>query len=150
MREIVLCGDSAWIETQTAEARGRIEAIAAALSFAGTWETAEDPFFLPTSQGKALIQRLQETKKEFVVRNPSPLAVASINRHGAFFGERFHIALAAGGPAHTACIAFDWIAGRAPRKIPDLSPPCPNPPCPPPPGQACRPPCRRSMRVSPK
>ncbi len=106
MRELVLCGDPAWIETKAAEARRRIEAIAATLGFLGTWETAEDPFFLPTAQGKALIQRLQETKKEFVVRNPAPLAVASINRHGTFFGERFHIALAAGGPAHTACIAF--------------------------------------------
>ena len=71
-----------------------------------TWEVASDPFFLPTARGKAFVQRLQETKQEFVVRNPEPLAIASINRHGTFFGERFHIGLAAGGAAHTACIAF--------------------------------------------
>lgn len=106
MREIVLCGTPEWIELRAADARVRIEAIAAGLGFAGVWETASDPFFLPTSQGKAFIQRLQETKKEFVVRNPAPLAVASVNRHGTFFGERFHLSLPAGGPAHTACIAF--------------------------------------------
>lgn len=106
MREIVLCGPPAWIETQAAEARTRIEALATAAGFSGTWETAEDPFFLPTAQGKAFIQRLQETKKEFIVRQPTALAVASINRHGAFFGERFKIQLPGGEPAHTACIAF--------------------------------------------
>ncbi len=106
MREIVLCGAPEWIETRVAEARGRIEALAGAAGFTGVWETAEDPFFLPTAQGKAFIQRLQETKKEYVVRQPAPLAVASINRHGAFFGDRFHIRLAGGEPAQTACIAF--------------------------------------------
>lgn len=106
MREIVLCGAPDWIETKAADARSRIEALAAAAGFSGTWETAEDPFFLPTAQGKAFIQRLQETKKEFVVRQPTALAVASINRHGTFFGERFDIRLPGGEPAHTACIAI--------------------------------------------
>ena len=106
MREIVLCGAPDWIDSMAADARSRIEAIGAGFGFSGVWETAMDPFFLPTSHGKALIQRLQETKKEFVVRNPAPLALASINRHGTFFGERFNISLASGGSAHTACIAF--------------------------------------------
>ncbi|MGH7958594.1 MAG: hypothetical protein ACREH8_16510 [Opitutaceae bacterium] len=106
MREIVLCGPIEWINERVGEARARIPAVAAEVGFAGTWETAIDPFFLPTAQGKAHFQRLQETKHEFVVRNPAPLAVASINRHGTFFSERFRLSLARGGPAHTACIAF--------------------------------------------
>lgn len=106
MREIVLCGAPDWIEAKSAEAPARIEALAGAAGFSGTWETAEDPFFLPTAQGKAFIQRLQETKKEFVVRQPDALAVASINRHGTFFGERFAIRLDNGDAAHTACIAI--------------------------------------------
>lgn len=120
MREIVLCGPPAWIDGLVASARQRIGEIAAALGFSGGWEAAEDPFFLPAAQGKALLQRLQETKQEFVVRRTAPLAVASINRHGAFFGDRFHITLAAGGPAHTACIAFGldrWAAAAAPVPI---------------------------------
>ena len=118
MREIVLGGPPAWIEGRVWEARTRIEAIANRLGLAGGWETATDPFFLPTAQGKAFMQRLQETKKEFVVRNPEPLAVGSINRHGTFFAERFHLSLAAGGPAHTACIAFGldrWASSAQPR-----------------------------------
>jgi hypothetical protein len=117
MREIVLCGPTEWIDARAADARTRIEAISAGLGFAGVWETAMDPFFLPTSQGKALIQRLQETKKEYVVRNPTPLAVASINRHGPFFGERFRLSLASGEPAQTACIAFGldrWASSAQP------------------------------------
>lgn len=106
MREIVLCGPADWIAERAAEARRRIDAIADVFGVDATWEVASDPFFLPTAQGKAFVQRLQETKQEFVVRNPQPLAIASINRHGTFFGERFHIGLAAGGAAHTACIAF--------------------------------------------
>jgi hypothetical protein len=106
MREIVLCGPADWIADRAAEARRRIDVIAGAVRLEAAWEIASDPFFLPTAQGKAFVQRLQETKQEFVVRNPEPLAIASINRHGTFFGERFHIGLSEGGAAHTACIAF--------------------------------------------
>ena len=40
------------------------------------------------------------------------IAVASFNNHHEFFGRRFDIALAAGGPAHTGCVAFGlerWV-----------------------------------------
>jgi hypothetical protein len=43
------------------------------------------------------------------------LAIASVNRHGTFFGERFHISDESGAPVHTACIAFGldrWAAAR--------------------------------------
>ena len=106
MREIILCGAPEWIETRVTDARSRVEGIAIQLGVSGTWETAVDPFFLPTSQGKAYLQRVQETKKEFVVREPEPLAIASINRHGPFFGERFALTLPDNRVAHTACIAF--------------------------------------------
>jgi hypothetical protein len=106
MREIILCGPADWIEPRLVEARARVEEIAAAVGLAGEWEAAEDPFFLPTAKGQALLQRLQETKKEFVIRDPAPLALASVNRHGTFFGERFSLRLPDGQPAHTACIAF--------------------------------------------
>ena len=109
MREIILCGPPDWIAPFLAEARTRIEALGAAAGLQGAWSAAEDPFFLPAAQGKALLQRIKETKTEFLVATPGhagPLAFASINRHGSFFGERFAIRLADGSPAHTACIAF--------------------------------------------
>ncbi len=120
MREIILCGPPDWIEPFLIEARQRVESLAANLGFHGEWAGAEDPFFLPAAQGKALLQRIQETKTEFLVTTPDhtdPLALASINRHGAFFGERFDIRLADDKPAHTACIAFGldrWHAAARP------------------------------------
>ncbi len=116
MREIILCGAPAELPPLLAEARARIEAFAATAGLAGRWDSAEDPFFLPAAQGKALLQRLHETKTEYLVstpEHPAPLALASINRHGPFFGERFAIRLPDGAPAHTACIAFGldrWAA----------------------------------------
>lgn len=128
MRELILVGAPEALELRLDEARARVEALAARAGFAGEWETAQDPFFLPTSRGRQLMQRLQETKKEFVVREPAPpagaigpadvaIAVASINRHGDFFGQRFGLALPDGRPAHTACVAFGldrWATVAAP------------------------------------
>ena len=106
MREIVFCGAEHWIGARLAEAEERVNLIARSLRVTGEWEIAADPFFLPTAQGKALMQRLQETKREFVTKDPAPLAIVSINRHGTFFGERFALSLPDGQPAHTACVAF--------------------------------------------
>jgi hypothetical protein len=117
MREIILGGAPDWIALRAGEARQRVAAIAGELGLSGNWEAASDPFFLPTAQGKAYVQRLQETKHEFVVRTPQTLAIASVNRHGTFFGERFNIRLGDGAFAHTACVAFglDRWAGATKR-----------------------------------
>jgi hypothetical protein len=63
---------------------------------------------LPAAAGKALLQRLCETKLEYQNRGPGPpgLALASVNRHGSFFGERFGISDASGQPIRTACLAL--------------------------------------------
>lgn len=119
MRELILVGAPAELEPWLAAAQVRTESLAARYQVSGTWQIAQDPFFLPTSRGRQLMQRLQETKKEFIVdlskytaptRGTKPadsaMAIASINRHGAFFGERFGLSLPDGQPAHTACIAF--------------------------------------------
>lgn len=104
MREIILIGDPGWLEEKASRIRDEVDRIARNLPT--RWETAEDPFFLPTARGKALMQRLMETKKELICDRGGKLAIGSINRHGTFFGERFAIGLSDGGPAHTACIAF--------------------------------------------
>lgn len=119
MREIILIGAPEELEARLTRVPTRVEALATAAGLSGRWETAHDPFFLPTSRGRQLMQRLQETKKEFVIHGAnadSALAIASINRHGAFFGERFALTLPDGQPAHTACIAFGldrWAAAAA-------------------------------------
>jgi seryl-tRNA synthetase len=104
MREIVLVGSKAWIDATVEAARIAVESAARALELSGEWETAEDPFFLPAAAGKALMQRLLKVKLEYQWPRAGGVALASVNRHGTFFGERFHIA-ADGEPVHTACVA---------------------------------------------
>ncbi len=113
MRELVLIGDRDWIESQLVPVRDDVACMASSFGMEGAWEAASDPFFLPSSGGKAAMQRLLGTKLEFCLPSAAGLAVASINRHGTFFGDRFHITTTGGGPAHTACIAFGldrWAA----------------------------------------
>jgi hypothetical protein len=115
MREIVMAGPKEWIEDTAGDVRVRLEKLARSLGIDGTWEVALDPFFLPKASGKALLQRLLETKLEYqlLAREPAGLALASINRHGSFFGERFDIIDGSGQPIHTACVAVGldrWLS----------------------------------------
>jgi hypothetical protein len=115
MREIVLAGPCEWVEDTARDVRTRLEDLARSLGLVGTWEVAEDPFFLPAASGKALLQRLHETKLEYQNRAGEPvgLALASVNRHRSFFGERFGVIDPSGHPIHTACVAVGldrWLS----------------------------------------
>jgi hypothetical protein len=104
MRELVLVGEAPWIEERLAVLQQGVDALASACGLVGTWCPANDPFFLPRARGKAQMQRLLGTKIELCLADG--LAIASINRHGTFFGERFHIRTAIDQPARSACVAF--------------------------------------------
>ena len=111
MRELILVGEAEWIERRLAVLKPGVESLAAVLGLNADWQPANDPFFLPRAHGKAHMQRLLGTKIELCL--PDGLAVASINRHRIFFGERFHIRTPDGAPASSACIAFGldrWAA----------------------------------------
>lgn len=111
MRELILIGSPEWIEAELALVPEQIASLAGDFGMRGDWDIANDPFFLPRAKGQAHMQRLRQTKREFCL--PDGLAIASINRHGAFFGERFQLSLSDGGTAHSACIAFGldrWAA----------------------------------------
>jgi len=118
MRELVLLGTADWIEAKIEHLQPQVTALGEAVHPAVQWCPANDPFFLPRARGKAHLQRLRGLKWELCL--PDGLAIASINRHGPFFGERFDIRDAAGGPIHTACIAFgiDRWAGAQPLSAP--------------------------------
>jgi hypothetical protein len=105
MREIVLLGPAAWVDTSAEAARLAIGTLADDMSLSGEWQPAEDPFFLPVATGKALMQRLLKIKLEYQWPGSGGLALASVNRHGPFFGQRFDIATPDGQPVHTACVA---------------------------------------------
>lgn len=104
MREIVLIGPGGWVDAAAEAVRRDVEALARGVGLDGAWEAAEDPFFLPSAGGRALMQRLMTLKHEYVLRGET-LAVASVNRHMTFFGDRFQITTPDGAPAHTACVA---------------------------------------------
>jgi hypothetical protein len=112
MRELILVGAPTWIEGQLGTLKAGVEDLAGKHGFhEAIWQSANDPFFLPRARGKAQMQRLLGTKIELCL--PCGLAIASINRHGAFFGDRFDIRLADGASAHSACVAFGldrWAA----------------------------------------
>jgi hypothetical protein len=111
MRELILVGGADWVEERLAVLKDAVEALASQCGLVADWQPANDPFFLPRAHGKAHMQRLLGVKAELCLRDG--LALASINRHRTFFGERFHILWRDGSPAHSACVAFGldrWVA----------------------------------------
>ena len=105
MREIVILGSDEWVRKTARKIAHGVEAAARTFGLSGVWRAANDPFFLPSSEGKAALQRLTGVKREYRSLADGGLALASVNRHGAFFGERFHIIGADGHAIHSACIA---------------------------------------------
>jgi hypothetical protein len=69
---------------------------------------ASDPFFAPTSRGRAALQRIKGLKHELALQFPDgrSLAIASFNDHESFFGEAFDIKLPSGDHASSGCVAF--------------------------------------------
>jgi hypothetical protein len=102
MREIVAVGAPDTVKAHLAEHKELIADFAAHLGVTLTTEVATDPFFDPDGS-RAVMQRLFPTKEEFV--SDDGIAIASVNYHRNFFGERADIHLD-GEPAHTACVAF--------------------------------------------
>jgi hypothetical protein len=108
MREVVALGAPVHTAALRDELAARATMLAATLGISASWEAATDPFFAPTARGQALLQRVKDLKRELVAHLPdgSGLAIASVNDHETYFGERFGIALPDGSPASTSCVAF--------------------------------------------
>lgn len=110
MREVVALGSSAFAQEHLQRFSDRIMDFAAALELPVRKETATDPFYDRGGQ-RALLQKLAPVKHEFLVGD---LAIASVNVHRNFFGERCAISLASDGtPVFTSCVAFGlerWLA----------------------------------------
>lgn len=103
MRELVCIGSEADVATFLDELRGEIDALVAAVALPATWQVATDAFFQPRDNPKWWMQRLEPNKHELVV-DGGP-ALASINAHRSYFGERFDITIG-GRPAFSGCVAF--------------------------------------------
>jgi len=108
MREIVFLGEPEDAEAFRITGIERAAAFAESLGLETRTVLATDPFFAPTSCGKALLQRVKALKHELVIprSDGNPLAISSFNNHERFFGEAFAIRLPDHRPATTACVAF--------------------------------------------
>jgi seryl-tRNA synthetase len=105
MREVVLLGPARWVLESADTIARAIESLARELRLDGHWRVATDPFFLAAARGKAALQRLTKAKHEYQLRGNTKLAIASVNRHGTFFSQRFQITAVDGARVHSACIA---------------------------------------------
>ncbi|MFE0192053.1 hypothetical protein [Streptomyces sp. NPDC059008] len=110
MREIVALGEQEFVEEHIDRFSSRILRFAEELDLPLRKEAATDPFF--DGEGpRALLQRIAPVKYEFLA---GELAIASVNKHRNFFGERCDIQLAdSGRPVFTSCVAFGlerWLA----------------------------------------
>jgi hypothetical protein len=105
MREVVIIGKPNYVLGQLTAAEAFISELGRTVGLDGHWAVADDPFFCGTARGRALMQKLLQPKREFCL--PDGLAIASTNRHQAFFTERF--AIQSDAPAtklHSGCVAF--------------------------------------------
>ena len=108
MREIVCLSSAGRVETFRQSGIETATALAELLGLPTRVAVATDPFFAPTSRGKALLQRFKSLKHELLFDYPDgrSLAIASFNNHERFFGDSFDITLEDGSPASSACVAF--------------------------------------------
>jgi hypothetical protein len=106
MLEFVYVGDEATVGRFADTGIGAARAAVEGLGLSSEVVAANDPFFGVAAALLIAEQHATDAKREVVVDGPDgPCAVASVNRHGAHFGEAFAIRVA-GAPAHSACIAF--------------------------------------------
>lgn len=103
MREIVCIADAETVRAHLDSFKRRISAFADKIGLPLEKQTATDPFYQQQSS-RALMQSLFPVKEEFVYAGS--VAIASVNYHRNFFGERCNIRLANGTAAHSGCVAF--------------------------------------------
>jgi seryl-tRNA synthetase len=110
MREIVALGTREFVVDHLHRFGDRIASFAAALDLTVRKEAATDPFYDKGAQ-RAVLQKLSPVKHEYLVGD---LAIASLNVHRNFFGERCNIRLAdTGESVFTSCVAFGlerWLS----------------------------------------
>ena len=104
MREIVLLGPREWIEGAADEAP--LQSRHLQVSSVSTVSGRPPPIHSSACGGwEGADAAPAKTEIEYQWPHADGLALASINRHGTFFGTRFSIADRYGDPVHTMCVA---------------------------------------------
>jgi hypothetical protein len=108
MRELIFFGSAAEVTKECSTLERSLQRAFAKAGVATVATEATDPFFGDQSRGKLVLQRLKRLKIE--LRSPLPegrtMAIASINRHEAFFTDRMRISFTDGTPAQSGCVAI--------------------------------------------
>ncbi|MFE9404230.1 hypothetical protein ACFYNY_21025 [Streptomyces sp. NPDC006530] len=112
MREVVALGTPDQVAAHLERSGGFVGALADEIGLPLERRAASDPFY---DQGgdRATFQQVVPVKHEYVYQG---MAIASVNAHFAFFGERCSITLAGGGTASTSCVGFGverWLHALA-------------------------------------
>ena len=103
MREIVCIGTREEVQDHLRAFKTRVTAFGERLGLGLTVAAGSDPFYQPQG-GRAVLQQLFPQKEELLY--DETLAIASLNFHRNFFGERCRIRAADGQPAFSGCVAF--------------------------------------------
>ncbi|MFE1545985.1 hypothetical protein [Streptomyces sp. NPDC058718] len=109
MREVLYLGTKHGAVEHLERGAEFIQELAGLLGLELTRATADDPFY-DRGGSRARLMALDPVKHEFSA--PDGTAIASVNRHRNFFGERLDIRAGAEGPAYSACVAFGverWV-----------------------------------------
>jgi seryl-tRNA synthetase len=109
MREYVCVGSPSEVPDFREQWKSRAIELANKLALPHKTVAASDPFFGRAGKMLAVSQVEQELKFELLIPIDSaehPTACMSFNYHQGHFGETWGIETAAGGLAHTACVAF--------------------------------------------
>jgi len=103
MREIVCIGPREAVQDHLVQFKQRVLSFCDRLGLPLEIQAGSDPFYEPQSS-VAVMQQLFPQKEEFLYQGS--LAIASVNFHRNFFGERCDIRTADGQAAFTGCVAF--------------------------------------------
>lgn len=112
MREVVALGSPDQVTDHLDHSARFLDALAGEVGLPLERRAASDPFFDQSSE-RATFQQLLPVKYEYVYKG---LALASVNTHFLFFGERCAISLPTGEPASTSCVGFGverWLHALA-------------------------------------
>ncbi|WP_405935313.1 hypothetical protein OG338_00030 [Streptomyces sp. NBC_00726] len=109
MREVIYLGTKDGAIEHLERGGEFVEQLAGRLGLVLTRATADDPFY-DRGASRAKLMALDPVKHEYSA--PDGTAIASVNRHRNFFGERLGIRAGTSGPAHSSCVAFGverWV-----------------------------------------
>ncbi|MFJ4678122.1 hypothetical protein [Kitasatospora sp. NPDC088783] len=108
MREVLYLGTPDGVRDHLARSKEFVLDLAAALGIVLDYQPANDPFYDRTGS-RAKLMALDPVKYEFLAVDGT--AIASVNRHRNFFGDRLGIT-SGGEAAHSGCTAFGaerWV-----------------------------------------